>query len=94
MSRHVLGHRTDPEVRFIVGYDRPVDAFYLQVWDPKQEEDAPAYVDDCFDLDLLPDIGAVIPDGFRALLVQEAMGTSDTNACKDWRLAKTTSPTA
>lgn len=83
MSRHIIGDRTKKNRRFIVGYDRPLDCFFLQVWGPRSS--APIRVD--YDLDLadLPKYGALVPDGLIDQLAKEVLGQADTNTCKDWR---------
>lgn len=83
MSRHTLAHATKPEAFFVVGYDRPVKAFYCQAWTGDDEE--LSWEDDCFDIDDLPKIGAVVPPELRDILILEAVGTIDPNYVKDWR---------
>jgi len=84
MSRHYLAHRTKKNAYFVAGYDRPLQAFYIQVWE-SPDDDGPVYTDDCFDLDLLGDTGAEIPANLRDILVQECLGERDPNYCHDWR---------
>ena len=87
MSRHQLllsGGR-----RVIIGFDRPVGAFFCQEW--HKDSDEPFATDDCVDLDAFDDhyIQAEkckLPIKLRELLILEAAGQSDTNAhqCWDW----------
>ncbi len=91
MSRHYLAHKTKKKAYFVVGYDRPLKAYYIQVWD-NPDDNYPAYEDDCFDLDLLEGAGAVVPEGLRDILVKECLGERDTNACHDWRESDLTDP--
>ena len=87
MSRHDLSHKTDPRKRIVVGYDRPIGAYFVQIWDQKVP-DCPVHSDDNFDPDDLESIGAVVPDGLRQQLLKEAAGETDTNVCIDWRTKK------
>lgn len=85
MSRHILAHATKPKGFFVVGYDRPVGAFYCQAWtSPKSEL---SWTNDCFDIDDLPRVGATVPPELRGILVQEAAGKIDPNYVRDWRAA-------
>lgn len=85
MSRHILAHATKPDAHFVVGYDRPLHAFYLQVWDMNVDDQAPIYTDDCFEIDFLPNIGAVLPEGLHATLIKECLGKINPNYVKDYR---------
>lgn len=85
MSRHRLAHVSEPTKYFIVGYDRPVGAYFVQVWDSEADDDIPLFEDDCFDPSMLVSMGAKVPEGLREILVKEACGKSDTNVCKDWK---------
>lgn len=82
MSRHTLRHKTDPNSTFVVGYDRPFGAYFMQLWDGDNEL---VGEDDCFDPDELESLGAVVPSGLREALRLEAIGKADTNTVKDWR---------
>jgi hypothetical protein len=84
MSRHTIAHATKEGHFFIVGYDRPLDRFFLQVWRPRDEQ--PHYVDYDFDLDDLATLKAEVPKELRDVLIKEAAGESDTQAIFDWRL--------
>ena len=83
MSRHTLGDSTPKRRRFICGYDRNQDRFFLQVWGPRSS--APVHIDFDLDLDDLEGYGALVPEGFRDQIRNEVLGSSDTNICKDWR---------
>ena len=84
VSRHILAHATKPKAYFVVGYDRPLQAFYLQIWDG-EDEVYPEYSDDCFEIDFLPSIGAIVPEGLREILIKECLGEIDPNYVKDHR---------
>ena len=84
MSRHTLAHQTDPKIEFVVGYDRPMGAFFLQVWH-EDEPDCPTHSDDCFDPDELFSLGAVAPDALYEQLRKEAAGMTETNVVRNWK---------
>jgi hypothetical protein len=84
MSRHTLSLSADSKGWAVVGYDRPVGAFFCQVWE-SENADHPVFDDACFDIDQLPALGVVVPEGLREILVKEACGQIDPNYCKDWR---------
>ena len=85
MSQHTLGDATKKRRRFVVGYDRPQDRFFCQVYSRKAF--APFHIDFDFDLDDLILMGARVPEGLRDQLAKEVTGQADTNTCKDWRAA-------
>jgi len=58
VSRHTLALAKAPNGFAIVGYDRPVGAFFCQVW-PSEKADHPVVEDSCFDIDHLDSLGAV-----------------------------------
>lgn len=84
MSRHTLALTGASKGYVIVGYDRPMGAFFCQVW-YSDEDDCPSYEESCFEIDHLESLGAVVPKGLREILVKEACGDIDPNYCKDWR---------
>jgi hypothetical protein len=83
MSRHKLQRANGSAGCAIVGYDRPVGAFFLQIWG--EDDDVPEYEDDCYDIDNLENDGVIVPPGLRERLIAEACGKADTNVCKTWR---------
>lgn len=89
MSRHVLALLGTSQGHLIVGYDRPTKAFFCQLW-KSDTDDYPAYEDDCFEIDHLESLGAVVPEGLREILVKEAAGDIDPNYVKDWRPCRST----
>lgn len=79
MSRHTIPSR-NPDHTVTVGYDRPFNAFFIQVW----EDDEIIYYEDCVeDLNMISE-WADIPDGLIEQLTKEAMGEADTNTVKNW----------
>ena len=92
MSRHRLvmdGTRVyDHGAHVVVGYDRLTGAFYCQLW-MSDNDGCPAYTDDCFDLDHLGGLGAVVPPELRDTLIKEALGEINPNYVKDWRITAT-----
>lgn len=82
MSRHTL-HGRQPGHTVIVGYDQPLNEFFMQVWDDKDEL---VYAEG--PLEELDDIkihARELPDALRRTLINEAAGESDTNVIRDWR---------
>jgi len=81
VSRHTLAHATNPKWFFIVGYDKVPGAFFCQAW---KDRGRPR-IDDCFEIDHLEAMGAVVPEGLREILIKEACGDIPWSTIKDWR---------
>ncbi len=87
MSRHIIADK-NPDYHWVVGYDRPLNEFFYQKWLTNPPDDEEGILDsgtiDCDWADCRAE-GMQLPDALVVLLVKEACGQSDTNACKDWR---------
>lgn len=80
MSRHTLPIKTG---KIIIGYDRPLDHFFIQEWTHRGIH--PKLAETEIDLDDVErHYGKKLPKDLRDTLVNEVLGKSDTNACKTW----------
>ena len=64
----------------IVGFDRPCQEFFAQIWRDDEMEMAEGGIG----LDELEQL-AEIPPKLQELLILEVQGLSETNVCRDWR---------
>lgn len=87
MSRHILSRKRGRGY-IVVGYDRPLKHFFVQVWSSRGNH---------LDTFKVSEVDAVresieylcgpAPEGLLPQLTSEEAGTADTNTCKDWRAA-------
>ena len=82
MSRHMLDGR-QPGQEVVVGYDRPLNEFFIQVWHYEELVYTEAPLEE---LDHVELHARQFPDALRQTLINEAVGISDTNAVRDWRI--------
>lgn len=84
MSRHTLP--LPKGGLLIVGYDRPLDHFFVQEWKAKHNG-APTISEDNVDLDEVKDhykrkLGVIFPNSLRAQLAKEAVAGVPCNESK------------
>lgn len=91
MSRHILplpkgGH-------IVIGYDRPLNHFFIQEWRRKNKSGFPSQEATDIDLDEVTEYyknkyNLNFPKTLRETMGKEVLGQSDTNACKTWEWDK------
>jgi len=84
MSRHTIGHTKDGW-RIILGYDRPLDNFFVQVWNRNGLKDKVTCSDSIDTIEVAAELGGVVPFGMEKIIFEESIGCRDTNTVKDWR---------
>ena len=94
MSRHTIA---SAQGHLVVGWDRPLKQFFIQVWVKGESEDS---VEDEESLELeeavenddpdevlegIKEFGAIAPSGLRERLMLESSGWLESNFAHDWR---------
>ena len=90
MSRHLIA---TTQGHLIVGWDRPLQYFFIQVWVNGEVEDAVENDDLDEVIEGIKAFGAVAPSELRERLMLESSGWVETNFYHDWRTGPIPGPT-
>jgi hypothetical protein len=83
VSRHTL-HQG--KKRIVVGYDRPLNNWFLQLWGPKGKSPMDSEIHHTTETLIVSakQKGFELPAELCVLLEEEAAGLAETNTCRTW----------